>query len=354
MFEKAVSSASQVFKDTDIEMTVRRAELAEAYRIESRWTEAIVHFDYAWKRSRADAIALNRWEEQEGDLSMGCAVKLSQCYQAIGNHDKVIEVAKMALDDNALHRRRLPERAQYLVLLADSYLFQKREKEASDAAKEASEIAELTLVEDPRQSASVCFVLGKVYLDHQRQDEARKMLHRAVELATQHMPPSDNERAQMQRELAVVQIKDGKLKEAEQLLEQTLEQLSKNAVPDKQTLLACHLSLASIELRKEDPKDAFVHTAEVRRLCEQNGWEDRYENGRSYLLSGLTHAKLKQPVLARHDLEFAQDIFERLLGTEHPDVLIIKKALSDMLKKQNQPPQPAASGVDIEKKTTKK
>jgi tetratricopeptide (TPR) repeat protein len=296
-------------------------------------------------RARADAIERDRWDEQEGDLTMGSAEKLARCYQQTDNHPLAIDVLKLALEDNALYRRRLPERAQYLALLTDSHLTLKNDSEAAAAAKEAIELADLMVTDDPRHTAVVCFVLGKVYRDHNRQDEARRLLQRAVDLAAEHLPETDNDRSQMQRELALFWIRDGKLQEAEALLQQTIAELLKNPVPDRHTLVSCHLSLASLALKKEAPQETLVHCEEVRRLCKQYQWEEHYENARSYVLSGLAHIKMKQLVKAREDLQVARSIMQGSLGAEHPDVLTVKRALAELSKGQSQQAGPGGTEV---------
>jgi|GEM_PF-4563413 len=330
LYEKALESATRVFKDSDIELTIRRAELGEAYRAEKRWSDAIKQLDYAWKRSRYDATQKDRWDKQEGDMAMNCAERLARCYQGSGKYDETVKTLQVALDDNAKYNRPLEEATHFLAMLTDMYLLLKQEKEAGEAAKEALDITELTAEEDPLHTALVSSVIGEIYLNHGNVDQARILLQRAVRLAAQHLPPNDNDRAHMQEQLASVLVYEDKLDEAQALLQENITQLARSDKADPETLMGSYLTMANVSLKKGNPEDVINYTQKARELCEANFTQDNPEYARSFLLSGLARVDLRQKDLARKDLQTAYDIMIKTLGEDHPDSVLVRKAMAEL------------------------
>lgn len=330
LFEKAVTSAMQVFKDSDIELTIRRAELGEAYRAEGRWEEAIAQLDYAWKRSKYDASLNQRWKGQEGDMAMNCAEKLARCYQGAGQYERSVDTLQAALNDNVKSGRKPEERTHFLAMLTDMFLLLDREEEAAETAKEVMDITELTAEEKPVHTAQVCSVMGGIYLNHQRIDQARILLQRAVRLAAQHLPPADRDRLRIQQQLASILIQDDKLDEAVVLLQETIAQSKNSGIQDVQTLVAAHLALGTAALKKGDAEDVLKHAEDARLLCEKHFTKEHSEYARCFLLSGLARVDLRQRQSARRDLEIAYGGLVKSLGEDHPDSTTAKKALDDL------------------------
>ncbi|TLD72626.1 hypothetical protein FEM03_00685 [Phragmitibacter flavus] len=330
LFEKALTSAMLIFKEGDIELTIRRAELGEAYRAEGRWDDAIAQLKYAWERSKYDATLTKRWNGHEGDMAMSCAEKLARCYQGAGQYENTIKTLQVALDDNVKHGRRLEEGTHFLAMLTDMFLLLNREDEATEAAKEVMEITELTAEENPVHTARVCSVMGGIYLNHQRIDQARILLQRSVRLAAQHLPPADKDRLRVQQQLASILIQDGKLDEAELLLNDTITQSKNSDSADMKILVAAHLALGNAALKKGNPEDVLQHTEDARVLCEKHFSKEHSEYARCFLLSGLARVDLRQRDAARKDLEIAYGVLVKALGQDHPDSTTVKRALDEL------------------------
>lgn len=332
LYEKAVVSGKKVFKPDEIEMTIRRAELGEAYRAVGRWDDAVTQLDYAWQRSRYDAEILGGWSGREGAMAMNCAQQLARAYQGSGKYREAVKTLREALADHAKAGRPEGEMLQLRALLTDTLLLLRWEPEAVEAAKSVMEGAERMEATHPTDAARMSAVMGEIFARHGHVDQARMLLQRAVRLVAQHLPPGHEDRVRIQRQLGEVLLLDGQVDEAERLLDATIQESANKKKEDLPELIGLRLAMAEVLLQKDRPNDVLEQVKEAKRLCERYVVAEHPDAARCVLFSGLAHAKLGQRVRGRVELEEAHRVLELTLGVDHPDTRRAKAALAELSK----------------------
>jgi len=317
-YEKALVSAVKVFKEDDLELVVRRAELGEAYRAAGKWKEAITNLDYAWKRARFDAESKSRWKEQEGDIAMNCGEKLGRACQADSRYEDAIMVFRTAIADNANAGRASDEAAHFWALLADNFLLLKRDAEADQAAKEALSISETSNANNPRGMARVLSLVANMYLFHEQTAKARPLYERAVQIAARNLEPGDEDRIMLQARLGAILLKDGKLDEAGLLLNDSLSNLLKANTPDSVKMISLHFSLSELASRRGQHEDALKHAQESLRICKLHYMVTHPDIARSLLRLGSCLVDLNETDKAKKTLRQAYELSLEVLGKDSP------------------------------------
>lgn len=330
LYEKALTSAETVFKEEDIELTIRRMELGEAYRAVGRWQDAIKLLENTWNWARNSAGTHNRWNGHEGDLAMNCVEKLARSYQGNSMYEDAIIVLRKGVEDNEQAQRSVEERVQLLALLTDTLLLLNRDKDAGAAANQAMGLVDKDTQTNPVRTARAGAVFGGIYFNHDRIDQARVLLQAAVRLSAQHLPPADETRIRIQQQLGEIFIRDNRLDEAGFLLEDTSKNLLRSQTPDSKLMIEVNISLADLALRRNKPQDALKAAIEARRVCEIHLLPEHPQLGKSLLRMGLAYAKLGQKREAAKSLLEAHKVLVQSLGTSHPETVVAQQALREL------------------------
>lgn len=330
LYEKALASAESIFKEEDIELTIRRMELGEAYRAVGRWQESIKLLVSAWNWSRDYATTHKRWQRHEGDLAMNCVEKLARSYQGNSMYEDAIIVLRKGVEDNENEQRSVEERVQLLALLTDTLLLLNRDKDAGLVANQAMALIDQNTQENPVRTARAGAVFGGIYFNHDRIDQARVLLQAAVRLSAQHLPPVDETRIRIQQQLGEIFIRDNRLDEAGFLLEDASKNLLRSQTPDSKLMIEVNISLADLALRRDKPQDALKAAIEARRVCEIHLLPEHPQLARSLLRMGLAYAKLGQKREAAKSLLEAHKLLSQSLGSSHPETQVAQKTLREL------------------------
>jgi tetratricopeptide (TPR) repeat protein len=329
-YEKALVSAAKVFKEEDIELVMRRAELGEAYRAVGRWKEAITNLDYAWKRARFDAEVKQRWSEQEGEMAMNCGEKLARACQADSRYGDAVMVFRTAIADNFNAKRPSDEAVHFHALLADNLLLLKRDSEAEEAVRKAVEITEQAQADNPRALSRVLSLLGNLFFFHERYSLARPLYERAVVLAAQHLPPDDEDRIVIQSRLGTILLKENKLDEASLLLEDSLRNLLRSKTPDSNKTVPLYLSLSELATRRAQPEQALQQAEEALRICKLHYSESHPDFARALGRIGSCQLELKQTDQAKFTLTRALGLMTTSLGKDNPQTVAMQKLVETL------------------------
>lgn len=318
-FELALSSATKLFDENDIEIVIRRGELGEAYRAVGRWKEAIEQLDYAWRRSRYDAETNHRWSGKEGDLAFGFAEKLGRACQASGRYDDAV----MAFETNLSDAERTGRPAGDLIapagLLADTLLLLQREEEADKAVARALAAARKAHANEPPALARDLTMLAQIYHGQLRYAKALPLAHEALALAEQNFPDESRDVGLYQSRVGALMVLAGEDDAgAKSLLEKSRENLLKKQTRDAVELLLVELSLARLASRQGEFDLCQKHTGEAWRICRMHFPSDHPETGRCYrqLADNFTAMEMSEDAAGLYAKALA--IFEAHLGKDHP------------------------------------
>lgn len=318
-YELALSSATKLFKENDIEIVIRRGELGEAYRAVGRWKEAIEQLDYAWRRSRYDAETNQRWSGKEGDLAFGFAEKLGRACQAAGRYDDAV----MAFETNLSDAERTGRPAGDLIapagLLADTLLLLQRDEEADKAVARAVDAARKAHGNEPPALARDLSMLAQIYYGQLRYAKALPLAREALALAEQNFPDESRDVGLYQSRVGALMVLAGEDDAgAKTLLEKSRENLLKKQTRDAVELLLVELSLARLASRQGEFDLCQKHSGEAWRICRMHYPSDHPETGRCYrqLADNFTAMEMSEDAAGLYAKALA--IFEAHLGKDHP------------------------------------
>jgi len=324
LYEKALISAVKVFKEEDLEVVMRRAELGEAYRAVGRWKDAIKHLDYAWKRARYDAETRNLWLDQEGDMAMNCGEKLARACQADSKYADAVMVFRTAIADNEKAKRPQDEALHLYALLADNFLLLKQEAEAAQAIESAVKVADEMNAQNPRALSRALSQLGNIYFSHDRTALAKPLYQRSVILAAQHLPPSDEDRVMIQARLASILLKDGKLDESALLLDDSIQNLLRTNTPDSAKMVPLHLSLSELDTQRGQHENALKHAVEALRISRLHFVEAHPDIVKSLMRLGICQVNLKDTDKGEATLKQAYELSRSVFGKDNPQTQAAK------------------------------
>lgn len=318
-YELALSSATKLFKENDIEIVIRRGELGEAYRAVGRWKEAIEQLDYAWRRSRYDAETNHRWNGKEGDLAFGFAEKLGRACQAAGRYDDAVMAFETNLSDAERTGRPPGDLIAPAGLLADTLLLLQRDEEADKAAARAVEAARKAHGNEPPALARDLSMLAQIYYGQLRYAKALPLAREALALAEGNFSDESRDVGLYQSRVGALMVLAGEDDAgAKALLEKSRENLLKKQTRDAVELLLVELSLARLASRQGEFDLCQKHSGEAWRICRMHYPSDHPETGRCYrqLADNFTAMEMSEDAAGLYAKALA--IFEAHLGKDHP------------------------------------
>ena len=336
LYEQALNSGLKVFKEDDIEIIMRRAELGEAYRAAGRWNDAIPQLDYVWKRARFDAEKKNAWLGAEGAIAFGAAEKLGRACQGASRYTEAIMIFSTAISDAERVKRDEEGTLTFDALLADTLLLLGRDEEAERAIQAAVERIERRHADNPAMQARHLSALGTLCYHHRRFEKARATAEKALEQAVKQTGLLPEHLARYQDNLGAALVPLGRLDEAEKLLLSAKEGFLKSLTPDAPELMHVHLHLAELATRRGRHEEAVKLTEEALRICRLHFNDTNPETGTCLHNLAACWLELKQPGKAGDLCARALSIFETTLGKDSPQTMetraLLEKATQIRLK----------------------
>jgi tetratricopeptide (TPR) repeat protein len=318
LYEMALQSALKVFKEDDLEVVIRRAELGEAYRAVGRWDDAISQLDYAWKRLRYDAENRKRWQAEEGDICFRTAEHLGRACQAASRYDEAAMVFATAIADSERAKRDEEELINFDALLADTLLLLGRDADADKVIEHAQQCIERRHADDPATQARLLSAIGTLCYHHRRFERARIIAEKSL-LIAQKVPGIDaTDYARYQDNLAATYVQVGRLDEAERLLVMARKEFLKKYTQDAPELMHVHLHFAEVAVRRSHWDEARAFTEEALRIARLNFQEMHPEVAKCLQNLAAIWLEMKQPGKAGDLCGKALYINETALGKDHP------------------------------------
>lgn len=337
-YEQALNSALKVFKEDDIEVIVRRAELGEAYRAAGRWNDAIPQLDYVWKRTRFDAERKNTWLSDEGNIAFGSAERLGRACQGASRYAEAIMIFSTAIADAEKVKRNEDEILNFDALLADTLLLLGRDEEADRAIQQAVERIERRYADSPVTQARNLAAFGMLCYHHRRLEKARVTAEKALTLALQQQDIDAADLARYQDNLGAVLARLGRADEAEKLLVSARDGFLKKFTPDAPELMHVHLHLAEVFAHRGRHDEALKSTEEALRICRLHYADAHPETAKCLHNLAACWLELKQPGKAGDLCARALGILETALGKDNPQTMetqaLLEKIKAEIAKKQ--------------------
>lgn len=318
LYEMALQSALKVFKEDDLEVIMRRAELGEAYRAAGRWDNAIPQLDYVWKRLRFDADNKGRWLVHEGDICFGAAEKLGRALQGASRYDEAVMVFSTALADLEKSKRDEEEVINFDALLADTLFLLGKDEQAEKTVQHAQEVILRRYKDDPATKARLLSALGTLCYHHRRFERARIIAEQALLLAQQIQGIDPADYARYQDNLGAAYVQLGRLDEAEKLIAMARQEFLKKFTPDAPELMHVHLHMAEVLVRRHQLHDARYLTEEALRVARLNFPEQHPEVSKCLQNLASICLEQNQPGKASDLCAKALSINETALGYDHP------------------------------------
>ena len=318
LYEQALNSALKVFKEDDIEVVMRRAELGEAYRAVGRWDDAIPQLDYVWKRTRFDAENKQRWLKEEGNLAQTSAEKLGRALQGAARYTEAVKVFTTAIADAERQQRDDAEIINFDALLADTLLLLSREEEAGAVIQHALQRIERRHGDSAATRARLLTAFGTLCYHHRRFAQCAELAQKALDLELKSGNVESGTLARYQDNLGAALVQLGRVDEAEKLLLQAKEGFLKQFTPDAPELMHVHLHLAEVAAKRGQLEKATELTTEALRICRLHYPEANPETGKC--LHNLAALWLRQgsPGKAGDLAIKALLVFQTTMGKDHP------------------------------------
>ena len=322
-YEKSLATALKAFKEGDMEIVERRAELGEVYRAAGRWNDAITQLDYVWKRARYDAETTMHWTSHEGDMAMGYAEKLGKACLGAGRYEDGIMVFKVTLAD-AERVARTEDAMQFAGLLADTQFLANHPDDAAASVRHAAELSTREGVNKALQARALA-QLASLCLRHRRADAAKPMAERAVALALEMFPADSLTVSQYEETLGSALLATGELDEAEKHLSAASAAILKHETTQSPRLVEVLLDESSLALKRDKNDDAVARALEALDIAKK-----RYPEGHPKIAICLTQVArcrmaLNEPEKAKPLYTEALVILNKTLGEDDPETLEVRQ-----------------------------
>ncbi len=332
-YELALNSALKILKEDDVEITMRRLELGEAYRAAGRWDEAITQLDYVWKRSRYDAEQRKRWQYEEGTAAFGAAEKLGRALQGAGRYAEAAVIFATAISDGERSQRDADDILEFDGLLLDTLLLLNRVEEAQKVARRALGRIVKKYEDNPDTQVRMISTLARLFLHHKFYKEGVPVAAIAADIADRLLPPDSTMTGFAVANLGAMLLHQGGredeaikcLKDAEQIF---LNKGNRSA----RELMEVNLRLSEAEALRGKKELAEQRGLEALRLARLHYPPESLEAAACLANLAGCYVDMKQPGKAADLYAKALEIYESNLGRDHPQTVEIRE-LTDLARK---------------------
>lgn len=327
LYEQALNSALKVLKEEDVEITMRRLELGEAYRAAGQWEKAIAQLEYVWKRARYDAEQKKKWQGDEGTAAFGAAEKLGRAYQGAGRYAEAAVVFATAISDGERSQRDADEILEFDGLLVDTLLLLKRAEEAVKITQRAVQRIAQRHSDNSDKQVRMLSTLGMLFYHHGFYKEGAPVVRLAVDLAAQDLPGSVMMGFALSNLGGMLMHLDGRMDEAVNHLKAAEQVYMLTLNRDAKELLQVHLNLSEAEALMGRNELAEQRGLEALRLARLHFPEDSLQMARCLTNLAGCYVGLKQPGKAADLYARALEIQEQNLGRDHPETVQSREML---------------------------
>ncbi len=325
-YELALNSALKILKEDDVEITLRRLELGEAYRAAGRWDEAITQLDYVWKRARFDAEQKNRWLGDEGTAVFGAGEKLGRALQGAGRYAEAAVVFATAISDGERTNRDADDILEFDGLLIDTLLLLDRADEAEKMTKRAVARVIKKYEENPDTQVRMITALSKLFYHHRAYKQGVPVAGMAANIAEHGLPPTSNMKAFAISNLGAMLLRvDGRRDEAIHALTEAEKIYLQKGNRSLKELLEVNLRLSEAEALRGRKEMAEQRGLEALRIARLHFAPDSIEVATCLANLAGCYVDMKQPGKASDLYAKAQEVYERTLGRDHPQTKEIRE-----------------------------